>query len=250
MSSWLSVPACWWLSFCFTSSSPVATHPKRPYSLVINIALSQPGSMFPNTLALQVNLCAATFGGLNISKTFARNKNGAEWDFLWHFQSCLEWSGWECRKPLPRPATAARGRHTSGAVTLVHNLQISAFGAFAVLCLSLDYRQQNRLLSLRDLTSHPPRWSERWGKLNQSAGKADGEDVSDAHAKSETTQPWIIFQKSKVVEHVRHKCVPAALKCLLNLTDIWKCSRCSETPLMWQRGCALHISAVPLWLPW
>lgn len=63
MSSWLSVLACWWLSFCFTSSSPVATLPKTSYSSVTNVAsnLSQPGNMFPNTLTLQVNLCAATF---------------------------------------------------------------------------------------------------------------------------------------------------------------------------------------------
>lgn len=66
MSSWPSVLACWWLSFCFTSSSPAATHPKRPYSLVINTALSlsQPDNMFPNLLTLQVNLRAATFCGL------------------------------------------------------------------------------------------------------------------------------------------------------------------------------------------
>lgn len=40
MSSWLLAPVCWWSSFCFTSSSPVATHPKTSYSLVINTALS------------------------------------------------------------------------------------------------------------------------------------------------------------------------------------------------------------------
>lgn len=132
MSSWLSVLACWWLSFCFTSSSPVATHPKRPYSLVINppLSLSQLGNMFPNTLTSQVNLRAASICG-RIS-TFPELSHETQTAPTETFSKPLRTIRLRMRG-APGPAAAARDRRTSEEVTLEHNLQNAAFTAFAIL---------------------------------------------------------------------------------------------------------------------
>lgn len=68
MSSWPLVLACWWSSFCFTSSSPVATHPKTSYSLVINTALSHFATCFQ--MRRPCSLIPALQADFDISRSF------------------------------------------------------------------------------------------------------------------------------------------------------------------------------------
>lgn len=165
MSSWLSVPACWWLSFCFTSSSPVATHPKRPYSLVINTALSlsQPGNMLPNTLTLQVNLCAVTFcwADFDISRTFTPNQKRCRLGFRVTFSKLLKTDqAVNAGSPAPTPPLQLRRpphlrRGDLG--TQSPNRSVYSFCSFCnTVSLNAGYRQQEKKkggqLLLRDLT--------------------------------------------------------------------------------------------------
>lgn len=152
MSSWLSVPACWWLSFSFTSSSPVATHPKRPYSLVTNtvLSLSQPGNMFPNALTLQVNLRAATF--CELISTFPELSHetqtvpiAIQLGFNLTFSKPLRLIGLRTQEALPRPVAAARGHRTSGEVTLEHKSQRSQLLQYC--SFNVVYRQQKKRCS-------------------------------------------------------------------------------------------------------
>lgn len=110
MWSWRLALVYWWLFFCFTSSSPVATHPKRSYSLVINPAMciSQLTcwciSQYPDYMLRLIAAMHCSRANSDIHKKLYRillspcqneNRNVFACDFTWYVKSCLDWLGSE-----------------------------------------------------------------------------------------------------------------------------------------------------------
>lgn len=110
MWSWRLALEYWWLFFCFTSSSPVATHPKRSYSLVINptMCISQLTcwciSQYHDHIQRLFTAMHCSWADSDIHKKLNRillspcqseNRNFFACDFTWYVKSCLDWLGSE-----------------------------------------------------------------------------------------------------------------------------------------------------------